>query len=472
MELRDYQIALVDDCRREYRAGHRAVLLQLATGGGKTALTCHGVIAGAAARGNRILVLVHRAEILTQFCAALRLEGVAHGVIAPGYPRTDEPVQVGSIATVLRRLGAIAEPQIVVIDEAHHARASTWRTVIERFTRAKLLGLTATPQRLDGKGLGTHAGGLFDALIQGPPMQVLIDRGYLAKPRIFAAQRHVDLSSVRTIRGDFETAGAEGVMTRPEIVGDAVEQYLRRMSGMRAVAFCTTLDHATRQAAAFNAAGIRAERIDGALDAATRAAMIERLASGRTKVLLSVSLIEEGFDLPAIEGAILLRPTQSVTIYLQQIGRALRMAPGKTTAIIHDHVGNTLRHGLPTEARSWSLDGVTRRENNAPAAKRCEVCYAMNPPGSIRCLECGALFVTDQREGRAPPDQREGELIELTDEVRARLRRTRLEEERIACRGGEPALRQLAERRGYSMGWVARRLAAYQSALRRNRNRY
>jgi superfamily II DNA or RNA helicase len=213
--LRPYQTDIVDRLRAAYRMGHRAPLLQLATAGGKTIIFA-AVIAAAHGRGKRVLVAAHRRELIRQASVKLTAAGVPHGIIAPGYPATADLVQVGSIQTLVRRLDRLPNFDLLVLDEAHHAVAAQWMALLEAQVQARVLGVTATPARLDGKGLGVNAGGIFDILVEGPPIADLTSDGYLSPARYFVPERKLDTSGVRKVGGDFSAADLEKLMSRDE----------------------------------------------------------------------------------------------------------------------------------------------------------------------------------------------------------------------------------------------------------------
>jgi superfamily II DNA or RNA helicase len=458
--LREYQQQGVDALRAAFRAGKRAPLYSLPTGGGKTVVFSH-VTKASVAKGNNVLILVHRAELLRQTSRTLTAWGVPHGMIAPGYPMTAQRVQIASVQTAVRRLARMMPPDLIIIDEAHHAVAGTWQKIVEEFPAARLFGVTATPARLDGRGLGRHAGGYFDEMIQGPRINELIEAGHLARPRVFVARERVQdaVANVRTVAGDYNIRQLSDAVSTTAIIGDAVSHYRRLCPGTPAIAFCCTLDHAAAVCASFIAGGFRAAQIDGTMNDEQRKAIVSDLEQGRLDVMVSVDLVSEGFDVPVCGAAILMRPTKSEGLYLQQIGRALRKYPGKEHAFILDHAGNVAVHGLPQDDREWSLDGRTRRERDTtPSPIMCAHCYAMNPAGSEVCAECGQPL--RQQRGPREIEERDGTLVELTAEQieRLRIRRERrIEEGRARTR---PELEAIARARGYSMGWVNHRLAA------------
>jgi superfamily II DNA or RNA helicase len=458
--LRPYQESAVEELRAAFRRGRRAPIYTLPTGGGKTLVFSY-VTRNAVNHGSRVLILVHRQELLRQASTTLSRWGVRHGTIAAGQPMTTQMVQVASVQTAVRRLSRMAPPNLIIIDEAHHVVAGSWQKIVEAFPRARLIGVTATPSRLDGRGLGVHCGGAFDELIVGPSIAELIEGGFLVPPRVFASPRHLNLEGVRTRGGDYAQDQLAQVMRQREIIGDAVTHYQRICPGVPAIAFCVSIEHAKQVAEQFSAAGWRARRIDGNMGGDERQAIVAALAEGDLDVMVSVDLVSEGFDVPACGAAILMRPTQSEALYLQQVGRALRPAPGKTCAFILDHAGNVARHGLPQEVRGWTLDGRVAREA-APDLKQCPTCYAMLPRATVQCPECehffGADAEADGMTGRGEPNQVDGELIELTPEIIEQHRAQRAREVHGA-RSREELMR-IARSRGYSPRWVDHIMAA------------
>jgi DNA repair protein RadD len=260
-------------------------------------------------------------------------------------------------------------------------------------------------------------------------------------------------------------------MDRPTITGSAIEHYLRLCPGVPAIAFCASVKHAEHVAELFNAAGVSSESLTGDLSDATRKHRIMSLASGRIKVLAACDIVSEGTDIPVVTAAILLRPTQSTGLYLQQVGRALRPHPGKSCAIILDHVGNCLRHGLPDEVRQWSIDeGEVRSRNkktaSLPRSKSCEKCYAVYSTILRACPQCGHINVGGEREIK----QVDGELREVNhitiDEYKRRLNRMQQGQARDL-----PGLLNIAKQRGYNPTWAyhvysAKKAKEFQKNLR------
>jgi len=417
--LRPYQQAAVDGVRDSFRSGRRRPLLVAPTGSGKTVIFSF-VTASAAAKGNRTLVLVHRAELLEQCHRSLSQMDVPHGLIASGLtPDRSQLTQIASVQTLVRRFDRVLPPDLIVIDEAHHATAGAWASVLSQYPNARVLGVTATPQRLDGKGLGQ----VFDDLIRGPEVTKLIDEGYLCKP-VYYAPKTVDLTGVHMVAGDYNRAEVAERMDRPTITGDAVIHYRKYAEGQPCIVFCTGIKHAEHVAQAFNAVGYRFKVIDGTLAKEERARRVLDLSSGALQGLVSVDIVSEGFDLPCVSTAILLRPTASLSLHLQQIGRVLRPSPGKQRAVILDHVGNCRRHGLAEEVRDWSLDGIRKRGKRGPQddvadTRQCPECFAVHTP-SPQCPQCLHVYEIKNRI----PDVVDGELEELQarEAIRGRKR--------------------------------------------------
>ena len=445
MQLRAYQHKAINDLRIAMQHGAKFPLLCLPTGGGKTVILAT-IATQAAAKGRRVLILVHRRELIHQTASKLAWAGLDHGIIAAGHPASDHAVQVASVQTLVRRLSRMAwQPSLVIIDEAHHAAAGSWRKILEHWPDAYRLGVTATPCRLDGRGLSEA----FDHLVMGPSVADLVFWGFLSAARIYAPPVVADLSGIRRRAGDYANDQAAAAMNRPTVTGDAIAHYQRLAAGQQAIAFCCNVAHAESVCAAFQAAGIAAQLLLG--NTADRDQVVQQFGAGAVQVLVTIDVVSEGFDVPAASVAILLRPTKSLGLYLQQVGRVLRPAPGKQAALILDHVGNVTCHGFPDDHRDWTLDEGIRRiaGTAAPSVRTCPECYAAFKP-QPQCPVCGAQCAPiTNRKIR----QLAGELQELKREaVQQRIAERRKQ-------GTARTLEQLlalANERGYSPGWAYR----------------
>lgn len=456
IQLRDYQARGVAELRQAYASGFRAPLYVLPTGGGKT-FTFSYIAMNARGKGTPVLILVHRRELLLQASRSLVALGVPHGLIAPGFPMTADLIQVGSVDTVINRLERIRPPGLIIGDEGHHfVSGNKWGKVIEYYPAARCLFVTATPIRGDGKGLGKHAGGLADTMISGPSMRDLIDQGALSDYEVYAPPTALDLTGIKKSNGDYNRGQLEKATDKPVITGSAVEHYAAICPHSPALVFCVSVNHAKNVAAEFRAAGFKFLAIDGTMKEAERKALIDGLASGKIDGLCSADLISEGTDIPVVTTAILLRKTDSLSLYLQQVGRALRVNPGKSRAIILDHVGNVYRHGLPDELHDWTLDGEAsgtakrEREKNI-AVKQCEKCFHAHRPAPA-CPACGHVYEVRL----TAPKVVEGTLGKVDPAAVAAARRAKMAEIKKARTPEE--LKELAAARGYNPKWVEHQL--------------
>lgn len=390
---RPYQLRAESDIRDAYAAGHRSVMLTMPVASGKT-VTFSRIAAGVYQKQKRVLTLAHRKELIYQISDTIKAMGVPHGTILggqPGVPR--KHVIVGAVQTVFKRLRFLQQPDLIIADEAHRAcEESAFGKIMSYFPNARVLGVSASPQRTDRRPLSTT----FDTLVHGPSVAELVALGYLPPPEVYAPVRP-DMGGVHVRRGDFVTAESEDVMDKPHITGCAVEHYKKLAYGKRAIVFCVSVRHAERVAAEFRAAGFDAAHIDGTMSDYDRAARLKRFTTGTVPILTSVDLLSEGFDCPGIEAAILLRPTMSIIVFIQQMGRAMRPAPGKDRAIIIDACGNVHRWGLPDESREWTLDGEERApKESVPRVITCQKCFAAfaSPP----CPRCGHVNLVKGRQ--------------------------------------------------------------------------
>lgn len=396
------------------RSGVRSICLQAPCGAGKTLLTAH-MLKTASEKGMRSWFLNHRRELITQGSRAFAAIDLPHGIIAAGFqPEPNKNVQIASVQTLIRRPG-LNKPKLVVWDEVHHLGAKSWAALHATMPDAFHIGLSATPVRTGTGGLGKW----FTHMVRGPSVSALIEQGYLSKYKLYAPVT-ADLSGLRTRMGDYIPSELSERIDRPSLVGDAVIHYKRYVDGKRALVFAVSIKHSQHVVAQFNSAGIPAEHVDGECSMEYRDAAMKRFQNGETLVISNVSLFGEGLDIPGIEAVILLRPTRSVGLYIQQSGRALRPSPGKETAIILDHSNNCRTHGLPDEDREWTLEGNHKRDGasqeEGPSVRICEKCFAATKRGPPNCLYCGTEFAVEPRK----LTQKDGDLEEITKQTAKR----------------------------------------------------
>jgi DNA repair protein RadD len=390
-EHRPYQVDIIAEFDRTVAAGKKRIILVAPTGSGKTVIAA-AILGATRAAYRKAVVLAHRREIIGQTSDKLHAAAIMHGIIQAGFsPRPLEPVQVCSVQTLHAR--AIRTDKIelppadlLIIDEAHHCPATTYRKIIDAYPDAVLLGLTATPCRGDGRGLG----GIFETIIECPQVAALIAQKYLVPTRCYAPITP-DLVGVRTQAGDYVENQLADRMDRPKLIGDVVTHWHKYGERRKTVCFAVNVAHSVHIRDEFIKSGVCAEHIDGGTPKAERDASLSRLGSGEIELITNCMVLTEGWDCPEVSCAILARPTKKMGLYRQMIGRVLRPASGKTDAIIIDHSGAVFRHGFAEDPVEWTLD-PDRHAASAVHAARCE----FGGPKVLECSQCGTLRVGGQ----------------------------------------------------------------------------
>ncbi len=388
MPLRNYQEELVSRVRSSWLHGRRAPCIVLPCGGGKSCIVAE-MARRATANKKSVLFLVHRRELCEQIENTFRQWGVDMS-----------RCRVMMVQTAARRLDKITPPSLIITDENHHSTADTYKKVYEAFPDAYRAGVTATPVRLDGSGLAD----VNDELIIGVSAKWLIENHCLS-PYDYYAPSLVDLTGIKIRKGDYDVSSVENLMLRKAVFGDVIKYYRELAGGRQAICYCTSVRHSMETAMQFNLAGIEAAHIDGSTPKSGRERIIEDFRRGALDILCNVDLISEGFDVPDCGCSILLRPTQSLTLYIQQSMRCMRYREGKRAVII-DHVGNYARFGMPDADRSWSLEGRKKQKHEASEpvnVRQCPECYAVFPVKDDEgskiqiCPECGYEFPKKER---------------------------------------------------------------------------
>ena len=382
MKLRPYQEELVEKVSTSWRHGKRAPCIVLPCGGGKSVIVAE-IAKRTTFREKNVLFIVHRKELCEQIERTFKWWGVDMRYCT-----------VMMVQTACRRLEKLPEPVLIITDENHHSKASSYTKIYEHFKNAFRVGVTATPVRLDGSGLID----VNDELIVGVSAKWLIQNNCLA-PYDYYAPNVADMTKIRISRGEFDAKAAENIMLERKVFGDVIGYYNRYAKGVQAVCYCTTVKHSQRMAEEFSKAGIEAAHIDGSTPKAEREKIIEDFRRGAIDILCNVDLISEGFDVPDCGCVIMLRPTHSLTLYIQQAMRCMRYRPGKK-AVILDHVGNYARHGMPDDDREWTLEGRKNQTGERAEASgeislyTCKNCFAvfplkLNGQAVTECPECG-----------------------------------------------------------------------------------
>jgi superfamily II DNA or RNA helicase len=453
--LREYQSGVVAGIDAAIAAGKRRPLLVAPTGSGKTVIAAE-VIGSYVAAGNRVLILVHRRELVAQMSAKLYAAGIDHGIIQAGHPaRPNAEVQVASVQTLHARAVRSSRMEIptahlIVVDEAHHVRARSYRQIIEQYPDAILLGMTATPCRSDGRGLGN----VFDCIVECPPVADLIAGGFLVPTKVYAPTRP-DLKGVKVARGDYVESQLSERMDQPTLTGDIVTHWHKLADRRRTVVFATSVAHSVNLRDEFRASGVWAEHIDGSTPVEERDAILAKLKAGTVELVCNCMVLTEGWDQPEVSCLVLARPTKSMGLYRQMVGRVLRPAEGKTDALILDHAGAIFEHGFVEEPVVWTLDEDRRAENPTQAARSSH-----QTPRLTTCPECKAVRGVGQPCnicGWRPQPRAQG--IEIADGDLSRVDRNRRNlPTEYTKEGKEEFFRQLAyiaREKGYQSGWAS-----------------
>lgn len=427
MELRDYQQELYDKTASALRQGYRRVLVCAPCGAGKSYLFAE---MARSTKGD-VLVLVHRNELKQQHKELLSELGI-------------ENTRVETYQTEHRRLGQYPTPKLLIVDEAHLSRSNSWQEIIEYYD-TYTVGMSASPVRLDNRPLGD----IYETLVEGVDTRWLIDHLRLA-PYEYYAPTTVDTSGLRVSCGDYVVSDLERLMNERAIYGDVIASYKKLAGGERAIAYCVSVNHAQRTSDAFNNAGIRAEALSANTPAGERRRIMDNFRSGRIDVLCNCTLLSEGISIDEISCVMLLRPTESVALGIQQMMRCMRFLPSKKAKIL-DFVGNYLRVGLPDDKREWSLEHpVPKRkqmnDNGDFYIRCCPECYLTFATAPV-CPYCGAEYPLHQREIKAHEDI-ELQRITAEEAVRVEEEKRRARTEQGRAQSFEELIR-LGRQRGY-----------------------
>lgn len=478
IQLRPDQATLKQGVYDAWNTGHRNVLAVLPTGGGKSVIVSD-IVLDRHNLGCKQAVIAHRTELVGQMSLHVARRGIKHAVIASrttiaqiiaehrrefnGYSfiNPDANCSVASVDTLLARKDQLghwgAQVDDWTIDEAHHVlKENKWGKAVELFPNARGLGVTATPQRADGYGLGAHHDGVFETMIVGPGMRELINLGALADYEIVIPESDFEIDDAELApSGDWSVKKMRAASKRSHIVGDVVSNYVSYAYGKRVITFATDVETAGEMAQRFNDAGIPTAAVSAKTPDDTRSDYIRRFRDGRLWNLVNVDLFGEGFDVPAVEVVIMARPTASLAVYMQQFGRALRVLAGKSHGLVIDHVSNWKRHGFPDKPHSWTLDRRDKRAKTPPdpddvPLTACKSCSRPYERVLWACPYCGA-----EPPAPAPgsgPQQVDGDLVLLDMQTLAQLRAAMTLEtpgsvaERVAMAAGEIAGKSAANR--------------------------
>lgn len=398
MKLRPYQEELIQKIKEELKKGRKSVVAVLGCGGGKSVIQAT-IAKSATDKGNPVLFIVHRKELCRQIADTFVKCGVDLNLC-----------QINMVQTVSRRLNKTAwKPKLIITDECHHALSDSYMKIYEHYPEATRLGFTATPTRLNHGGLGE----VFESMVTGVSTKWLIENGYLA-PYEYYSVKLVDTDKLKTRAGEYVTADVQTLMEQRYIYGEALKTWRSIAEGKKTIIYCASIDSSIKTVEQFKEYGVRAAHLDSKTNSYARDETIRKFREGELDVLSNVELFGEGFDVPDCECVILLRPTMSLTLHIQQSMRSMRYKENKT-AIIIDHVGNVYRHGLPDDNREWSLDAKKKKQQNEIKVKQCPICFAVVNNFETHCPKCGYVFPHNESSA-SEPEKIETELKRITAE--------------------------------------------------------
>ncbi|MDW4303888.1 DEAD/DEAH box helicase family protein [Staphylococcus saprophyticus] len=433
--LRDYQEELLNGVYESMSKGNKNIMVQSPAGSGKS-VTMSEVARRATEKGNRVLFIVHRRELVSQIKGTF----IANDV-------NMELCHVGMVQTVANRIknGKEPTPAIILVDEAHHSLAKTYTNIFESFPNAYVYGFTATPWRMSSKGFTE----IFEDLILGKTVDWLIDEHRLAPFKYYSVNLMDSDILTHNSTGDFNNDSITKAMQKT-IYGDAVTNYKKFADGKKTIIYTHNVESSINVAEKFKDNGYDALQVDGKTPKQQRELAMEMFREGKVNILVNAELYGEGVDVPDCECVILLRPTESLTLFIQQTMRAMRYQPNKQ-AIIIDHVGNWYRHGLPDTEHNWKehFEGGKKKKSkdNSVPIKECPECFGVVESSYTICPYCGCEFPKEMQEDYDLILN--AELEEVTEDKVIQLNLKTAEE----CETVEE-LYQLAKENGYKPGWA------------------
>ncbi|NLR31369.1 DEAD/DEAH box helicase [Levilactobacillus tujiorum] len=438
-QLHPYQTDLVNQARQALAKGKKAVLLQSPAGSGKSVMIAE-IARLAVAKGGQVMFTVHRKELVNQIKQSFRENEVDL-----------TRCTILTVGKIAHRLNILPKPTLIITDETHHSLAKTYQTIYDHYQGVPRLGFTATPWRLNGKGLHD----VYDAMILGPSIDWLIENHYLAPYKYYSVKLVDDAKLKKSSTGDYTSKSMDEAVGRT-IFGDVVKTYQEKTPGQQAIVYAHSVEFSKAIAQAFQAAGIEAAHADAKTPSAERERIMSGFKSGSLKVLCNVDLISEGFNVPDCSVVIMLRPTESLVLFIQQSMRSMRYRPDKVATII-DHVGNYLRFGLPDDEHQWTLADRKKRKkqgaSDAPPIRTCEFCFAVIPAAAVICPVCGRKMEKSSSEmetdNTVELERIHGSLDMKTDYNALRYGRMKPAEAQ-----NMEDLRGIAKSRGYKPGWI------------------
>ena len=403
MKLRDYQHTLYKQVYNQFLCGKKRVLVVAPCGAGKSFLFA-AMAESAIKRGNTVLILCHRHELIEQ-----------HKQLFADLGISTDGIRIESIFTEVNHLGEHGTPNLIIVDEAHLSKANSWQKTLEYYNTF-VVGFSGTPTRLDNKPLGD----IYEVMVESVSVKWLIEHHYLA-PYDYIAPMSVETDNLTVNCGDYSIVDLDCLMCDRVIYGNVIENYKKYANNEKTIVYCTSIKHAREVAETFRNAGYTAESIDSSIESKRRDRVMEDFRNGKITILCNCGIISEGISITDCAVCILLRPTQSLALHTQQSMRCMRYAPNKVAKII-DCVGNYVRHGLPDTEHDWSLTEMPKKrrvmdEQCNYTIRVCQTCFRPFKTADV-CPWCGAEYHLDPKEIKA---REEVELQRITAEKMAEI---------------------------------------------------
>ncbi|MFL2080355.1 DEAD/DEAH box helicase family protein [Latilactobacillus sakei] len=435
-QLHPYQMKLVEQAREELKKGNKSCLLVSPAGSGKSVVIAE-IARLTTLKGGRVMFMVHRQELINQIMESFKANSVDLNLCT-----------VMTVGKIRNRLDKLPRPNLIITDETHHSLAKTYRDIYDYYANVPRLGFSATPWRLNGKGLGD----VYDAMIEGPDVQWLIDNHYLA-PFDYYSVNLIDESKLsKSSTGDYSNKSIDEAVGHT-IYGDVIKTYRDKVDGQQAIIYAHSIAFSKQIAQQFKDAGINAAHCDSKTPQRERDRIMSDFKKGTLKVLSNVDLISEGYNVPDCSCVIMLRPTESLVLFIQQSMRCMRFKPDKQATII-DHVANYTRFGLPNTPHKWTLKDREKKKKSTNTAvetpiKQCAFCFAVIPAQSKICPLCGHEIEIVQTEIKVDEKARI-EKIESNFKLQADYIVTK----KISELKSYEELKAYAKARGYKQGWI------------------
>lgn len=427
IQLRSYQENLKNKTREAFKK-YKKVIMLAPCGAGKTVISS-SIITDSINKGKKVCFIVHRQELKSQAENTLEKIGISRAKV----------YMIQTLVNEIKKNKIVEIPDMIVLDECQHSAAKTYLELFNNYSDTYFLGLTATPCRLQGKPLGD----IYECIVKEIEAEDLIKMGYLADYDYYAPKMNTDFTKVKIKRGDYDKEEVEKYLSNATIYGDIIKYYKQFADNKKTIVYCPTISYSEKIEKLFNDNGYVAKHFDGCTNDTERKQIVEDFRNGKIKILTNVDLIGEGFDVPDCECVLLLRPTQSLSLYIQQSTRCLR-PNGDKKAIIIDYVGNCFRHGMPTEPREWSLEKSIKCKNpngeNGILIRQCPNCYKVYNAKIRVCPYCNFEAPKTEREIK----QEEKAELERIEKIEKKKKR-----QEVGMAKDFNSLVELAKERGY-----------------------